>query len=79
MTTAKDLEYNGYTSVLLRYENGEQALWVRDDYLANRSDTPGTYSLCDTNLSVPLGSDEDIDEVQAEWAKAVEWEEETHA
>lgn len=76
----KDLSYNGYVSVLLRYPSaygdgpGEPALWVQDDYLSGDSDSPGTYCLIDDNERVPLTADEDLDEIVAEWKRAVQWD-----
>lgn len=74
ITTAATLNYNGYTAVLLRYPDGQVALWVEDEHLSGRSDTPGTYSLNDINTGVPLGADEDIDALIAEWKRNVEWD-----
>lgn len=80
MRRAADLQYNGYVSVLLRYPSaygdgpGEVALWVRDDYAAGKSDTPGVYSLHDINSGVPLDGDDDIDWLVAGWKNAVGWD-----
>lgn len=72
--TAPELTYNGYASALLRYDNGERALWVRDDYCAGTSDTPGTYSLNDVNNRIPLEPDEDLAPIIEEWKLAVGWD-----
>ena len=74
MTKIKDLDFNGYRAVLLRYDDYEEALTVRDDYLAGLSDTPGTYSLCDYNSCEPLGVDEELDDIIAEWKVNVDWD-----
>lgn len=77
--TVSDLEFNGYTAVLVRYPSaygpgpGEHALWITDEYLAGKSDTPGTYTLNDINTSTPFGADEDIDAAIRDWKLAVEW------
>ena len=76
MTYARDLHYNGSSAVLLRYEDGQPALWVTDEYLAGKSDKPGTYSLNDINFGEPLGADEDVDAAVAAWQAAVEWTDE---
>lgn len=76
-TTVYDLDYNGYTSVLLRYANGEQALWIRDEYMAGHTDQPHTYTINDVNESIPFGDDEDIDAAIDGWKRAVEWDDET--
>ena len=78
-TTVKDLSFNGYNAVLVSYDDGQRALWVRDEYLADKSDTEGTYTLNDINTSIPLGIDEDLDQITADWKRAVEWEEEINA
>lgn len=54
---------------------GGRALWVRDEYLAGKADTPGTYTLNDVNSSEPLRPDDDLDTLIDEWKEAVEWEE----
>jgi len=72
--TATTIEYNGYTSVLLRYDDGQQALWVQDDYLAGKAAAPGVYSLNDVNWGNPLDPGEEIDVLIAEWQQAVEWD-----
>lgn len=74
IVTASDLTFNGYSSTLVRYDNGEAALWVTDEYLAGRSDERGVYTLNDTNESVPLDPSEDIDAAVAAWKAAVDWE-----
>ena len=80
MRRAADLQYSGYASVLLRYPSaysegpGEVALWVRDDYAAGKSATPGVYSLHDINSGVPLADDDDIDRLVAGWRNAVGWD-----
>lgn len=75
--TVKNLSFNGYTVVLLRYLDGQPALWVRDEYLAGRSEAEGIYTLNDINESSPLGADEDLDEVVAAWKQAVGWDDNT--
>lgn len=71
--TAPELGYNGHTAVLLRYPNGERALWVTDEYLAGKSDTP-RWTLNDINTSVDVTPDDDINAIIASWESAVEWD-----
>lgn len=73
-TTPRTITYNGYTHVLVRHQNGEQALWVQDEYIAGNSDAEGTYSLRDDNATVEINGDDDLDETTAQWKQAVEWD-----
>ena len=75
-TTARDLPYNNYSSVLVRYEDGQPALWVTDEYLAERSEARGVYTINDVNSREPLGADEDVDEAVRQWKAAAEWTDE---
>ena len=68
--TARDLTYTNGKHVLLRYNNGEQALWVEAPDA--REDGRG-YTINDINERIDLGDDEDIDGVIADWQHNVEW------
>lgn len=74
MTTPRTLSYNGYTSVLLRYNDGQPALWVTDEYLSGRADAPGTYTLNDINTGDTIDGDEDLDDAITEWKRCVDWD-----
>ena len=75
MPTPADLTYNGYTSVILRHPNGQQALWVEDDYLSGRAGAPGTYySINAESTRVPLDPAEDVDEIVALWKRHTDWD-----
>lgn len=72
-----DLDWNGYNAVLLRYEDGQQALWVTDEYLAGEVDdslSPQRFTLNDINSGVTIEPGEDIHDLVLAWQRAVEWE-----
>ena len=76
--TILDLIFNGYSATLVSDDNNQPALWITDEYMAERIDDPASstrYTLNDTNSRVTVGADEDLDELVESWKRAVEWEE----
>jgi hypothetical protein len=71
--TVRDLTYNGYTAVLLRYEDGQPALWVQDEYLAGNSDVPA-WTFNDINEKLPVDPDENLVLLVDWWKAAVGWD-----
>ena len=71
-TTARTIHFNGSHAALIRNEKtGGTELWVRDEFLAGRSDIPSTYTLNDDNTSIPIGPDDDLDALTEEWKRSV--------
>ena len=68
--------WNGDKHVLVRYEDTQPALWVRDESLAGYATKADEYTVCDEYMSYSVDPDEDLDEIIREWKTNVDWTDE---
>lgn len=73
--TATELTYTNGMHLLVKYANGERALWVEEPNA--RDDGHASYSMNDANERIDIEPTEDIDAIVADWKHNVEWVEGT--